>query len=269
MKFLFRLAGLLALLVAAPLSAAYAADMELKAPPPPPCIWCGFYVGGNAGWAWGRDAINSTTVFPSPPFLAVDVAAISSASSQTLNPNGFTGGTQFGYNLQRGPWVLGIEEDFEYLGLKASRGGTFPFPSTLPGGAIGPPTVFFSTATSVSTSWLFTARPRVGWASNNWLLFVTGGLAVGRESFSQTIGVVAPFVSSNSLATVQVGWTVGAGVEYALNQSWSLKAEYLYVDLGTTNANSGTLTPPFAGFANNTSARLTTSIARGGFNFHL
>ena len=79
--------------------------------------------------------------------------------------------------------------DFEYLGLRGFNAGNFPFPSPLPGGAVGPPTAFFNTATSVSADWLFTARPRVGWAMREWLLYVTGGLAVGRENF-RNIGAV-------------------------------------------------------------------------------
>jgi outer membrane immunogenic protein len=270
MKHLFKFFSIVAVLIAAPLGIARAADMALKAPPPPPpCLWCGFYFGGNAGGAWGRDAISTTQSLPTPPFFAIDDAAVSSAASQAVYPSGFTGGGQVGYNMQSGRWVYGVEADFGYLGLRGSRGGTFPFPSTLPGGPVGPPTTFFSTATSDSTNWLFTARPRVGWTCNNWLLFATGGLAVGRQNFSQTISLLPPFVSTNSFAATQVGWTIGAGVEYALNKRWSLKAEYLYVDLGPTRTNASVLTPPFAGFVEGSSAHLTTNIARAGINFHL
>lgn len=136
--------------------------------------------------------------------------------------------------MQMGQWLLGVEADFDYMGLRGSNGGTFQFPSTLPGGPVGPPAQFFSTATSVSTDWLFTLRPRVGWVMNNWLVYATGGLAVADEKFSQTLTLLAPFVSTNSFTTTRVGWTVGGGVEYALNRNWSVKGEYLYVDLGTT-----------------------------------
>ena len=83
--------------------------------------------------------------------------------------------------------MWGSEVDFGYLGLKASNAGTFPFPSTLPGGPIGPPTAFFSTTASMSTSWLF-HRTGSGWAveADHWLVYVTGGLAVGKE-FDQSV----------------------------------------------------------------------------------
>jgi outer membrane immunogenic protein len=246
-----------------------AADMMVKAPAPAATAfnWTGFYIGGNAGGAWGRDSVTSTLNAPAP-FLAVDTAAVSNAASPNLNPKGFTGGVQAGYNWQTGNVVLGGETDFGYLGLKASNTSTVPFPSTLPGGAAGPPTVFFSQTTSDSTNWLFTARQRLGWANDNWLVYATGGLAVGREKFNQSILLVAPFVSTAANSTTRVGWTAGAGVEYALSRKWSIKAEYLHVDLGSI-ATTGIFTPAFAGLTVSGTARLTTEIARAGLNYHL
>ena len=253
-----------AALVATAVSA-QAADLPVKAPPLEVFTWAGFYIGGNAGGAWGRDQVTTTQIAP-VPFLPIDTAAISSAASTTISPFGFAGGVQAGYNLQQGHWVWGSEVDFGYLGLKASNAGTFPFPSTLPGGPIGPPTAFFSTTASMSTSWLFTGRERLGWAADHWLVYVTGGLAVGKENFSQTITLLAPFVETASFSSTRVGWTVGAGVEYALSRNWSIKGEYLHVDLGSVGLN-GTTTPPFAGLANPGSVRLTTEIARAGVNY--
>jgi outer membrane immunogenic protein len=248
-------------------SPAMAADMALPAPAPPACLWCGLYVGGNAGWAWGNDAVTTTSAFPAP-FLPVDVAGINTAASPSLSSNGVIGGAQAGYNWQFGRTVLGFEADVDFPSLKTSQAGTFPFPSTLPGGAVGPPTAFFTTQTSVSTDWLVTARPRLGWTADNWLFYVTGGLAVGRENFTQTVNVLAPFVLTDTFSTTQVGWTAGAGVAAMLNANWSVKAEYLYIDLGTTSANPGILTPPFAGSSVSSTLHLTTSIARVGIDYH-
>ena len=123
---------------------ARAADMPLKTPvysnaPFPESNWTGFYVGGNAGGAWGSDHVTTTQFAPVPPFLAIDATAVSAAESPSIKSSGFTGGLQAGYNLQTGHVVWGIETDFDYLGLRGSSAGTFPFPSTLPGGPIGPP----------------------------------------------------------------------------------------------------------------------------------
>jgi len=247
-----------------------AADLIVKIPPPPePAYsWTGFYAGLNAGGAWGRDRVNTEQFFPVPPFFAVDRAAISGAASRTFDPSSFTGGGQAGYNLQYGQWLVGLEGDFQYLGLKGSQGGTFPFPSTLPGGVIGPPTTFFSTATNVSTNWLFTLRPRVGWIANNWLIYATGGLAVGNEKFTQIIAGLGNAVETTSFSTTRAGWTVGAGVEYALHRNWSIKGEYLYVDYGTVN-RTGTIAPPapIPGIFPISSVHLTSNIVRVGLNY--
>jgi outer membrane immunogenic protein len=255
-------------LAAWPLAGASAADLSLplKSPAGPAFNWSGFYVGGNAGGAWGNEQISQTFSAP-PPFLAVDAAAVNASAAQSFKSGSATAGLQAGYNYQSGNWVFGGEVDFEYLGVRGSNSSNTIFPSTLPGGAAGPPATFFNTSTSVSADWLFTARPRIGWAVQDWLLYATGGLAVGRESFSQNIALLAPFVENSSFTTARVGWTVGAGVEYAIARNWSIRGEYLHVDLGTVNT-TGTLTPPSPGVTQTGSVRVTTEIARGGINYH-
>jgi len=255
-------------LAAWPLAGAAAADLSLpfKSPAGPAFNWSGFYVGGNAGGAWGNEQVSQTFNAP-PPFLAVDAAAISSSASQSFKSGSATAGLQAGYNYQSGNWVFGGEVDVEYLGVRGTNSSNTIFPSTLPGGAAGEPATFFNTSTSVSAGWLFTARPRIGWAVQDWLMYATGGLAVGRESFSQDIGLLAPFMESSGFSSARVGWTVGAGVEYAIARNWSIRGEYLHVDLGTANT-SGTTMPFGAGVTQTGTVRVTTEIARGGLNYH-
>ena len=107
------------------LGAASAADIAIKGPvykaaPVEVFSWTGFYVGGNAGDAWGRGAINGTQVAP-PPFLPIDTAAISTAASTRLKPDGFSGGGQAGYNWQTGSAVFGVEADIEAFHLRTTR----------------------------------------------------------------------------------------------------------------------------------------------------
>jgi outer membrane immunogenic protein len=268
-------AGLAMMGICASLAAetALGADVPTRKEPPPASApaaftWTGFYFGANVGGAWGQDAVSSTSAFPVPPFAAVDVAAINAAASPKINTIGFVGGLQAGYNFQVGNIVWGFETDFDDMGLRGKQTGFAPFPSTLPGGAFGPPTAFFSPTTSVSTTWLYTARPRIGWALDNWLFFATGGLAVGQEKFAQSVSLVAPFATSNSFNAVRVGWALGGGVEYAVNRQWSLKGEYLYVDLGKTGANATTIAPAFAGFSGSGAVSMTANLARVGVNYH-
>jgi outer membrane immunogenic protein len=255
-------------------SSALAADMAVKAPvyraPLPVAVfsWTGFYIGANAGYAWGRDAVSTSVFAPFNTDAAgiMDTAALRAAGSRNFYPSGFTGGIQGGWNYQVGNAVFGLEFDFNSFRLRGSNSGTFTFPSTLPGGPIGPPTAFFSTIHSVSTDWLFTARPRLGWARDHWLIYITGGLAVTRESFNQTVFLLAPFVSTALTTTTRAGWTIGGGLEYALDYNWSIKAEYLYVDFGTASV-VGTTLPAGGGISFIPSTHLTASIARVGLNY--
>jgi outer membrane immunogenic protein len=256
-KILFGAAALVAIGAAPALAADLPARTYTTVPVPEAVYnWTGFYVGLNAGGAWGRDAIGSTTFLNGSP---VDNAAVTVATSPRLSPAGFTGGGQIGYNYQTGSLVLGVESDFEYMGLRKSTSTVFPFPST--------PAKFFTVNNSMSTDWLFTARGRIGVAANNWLFYATGGLAATNERFTQTNAFLAPFVSTDSLSTTRAGWTVGAGIEYGITPNWTIKGEYLYADFGTVSTSNGVLTPPFAGSVIGNSAHLTTNIARIGVNY--
>ncbi len=227
-------------------------------PPPPPVIynWTGFYVGGNAGYAWGKSNVSTTVNLPGAYFVPSDVSQIASSGQDTIHPNGGTGGIQAGYNWQAGNFVYGVEVDFDALALNASRSITTQY--------ISAPGTFFTINQSIKTDWLFTARPRIGWASDNWLLYVTGGLAVTDLKYGNTFSDTFGFVFENgSISKTKAGWVIGGGVEYGLTRNWSVKAEYLYMDFGdvsSTGVVAGTDTL-------NHSADLKTNIVRAGINY--
>jgi outer membrane immunogenic protein len=103
------------------------------------------------------------------------------------------------------------------------RGGTY----------ISVLTTSFTVNQSVKTDWLFTARPRLGWANNNWLWYATGGLAVTELKYGNTFtDTYSPAFETGSISKTKVGWTVGGGGEFALSNNWTVRAEYLYVDFG-------------------------------------
>ena len=88
--------------------------------------------------------------------------------------------------------------------------------------------------------WLGTARGRVGLAAGRSLFYGTGGVAFGRVKheythnvFNEAPGSAQTFAATDTL----VGWTAGVGWEFMLNQHWTVKAEYLHVDLGTSDRN--------------------------------
>jgi len=99
---------------------ASAADLPVKAPlykatPEAVYNWTGFYVGGNAGWAWGNSSATSVFTCPTPVCsrsIAANLAAFGAGATGSSSPNGFTGGLQAGYNWQAGSAVYGLETDF-------------------------------------------------------------------------------------------------------------------------------------------------------------
>lgn len=102
-------------------------------PPAPSFSWSGFYLGLNAGGAWGDSKMSSSFTCLDPAQLcnytaSSNLAAVNAAASTTLHNSGFVGGIQAGYNWQTGPWVLGIETDFNSFRLSESNtvGGPFP-----------------------------------------------------------------------------------------------------------------------------------------------
>jgi outer membrane immunogenic protein len=162
---------------------------------------------------------------------------------------GLVGGFEAGYNWQWSNWLLGFETDFSFAGMSATASGTSRPP-------LGQPFVQTTTAQQ-NTDWYGTVRWRAGWlATPNLLLFGTGGFAYGRVSDSANwvftpgpaafaIGIVSPTFAGSVACTatvpcfagnstaIRTGWTAGGGLEWLLDQRWSAKVEYQFVDLGS------------------------------------
>src|SRR6185312_9428901 len=213
--------------------AANAADLgpAFKAPvlAPAPFAWTGFYIGGNAGW--GRGDVKSSnlttttdgTLFGNPGFLGGPVTFTNADRNFDLD-HGFNGGVQIGYNWQIDKAVLGIEADFQWSGFK----GTDVFQ----------PTIDSPIATTDSkVDWYSTVRARLGYAFGQFMPYVTGGLAVAHSSANLTLQPVAPAPVltpfAASITKTHVGYAVGGGIEFAVNQNWSIKGEYLHLGFGS------------------------------------
>lgn len=245
--------------------------------------WSGFYIGANAGYAWGQSSAKTGTDCPgtglvrlgyfcdgSAPALLPNSAAVGAAGSGSFSQSGFTGGGQAGYNVQRGAWVLGLEADVSSFNLNGSRPGLrtlYP--------AFGAGTAF-TLNSSIDSKWLVTARARAGWTVSNALIFVTAGLAASEltvsNSFQDNASIVVGSNGSGAGSTREIrgGFTVGGGAEWALTRNWSVKGEYLYVDLGTVQAAARVSNPFFPAPAANivtTSTDLTAHVARFGVNY--
>ena len=232
--------------------AAQAADLPTtKGPPPtpvfvpPPFTWTGFYVGLNAGAIIRSGSNNNFSIFD--PNAGIDANFIANSfpfGNNGGSKTGFIGGGQAGYNWQTGSFVLGVVTDFQGTTLSRSfnqTGAPFSGPG-VPFGLLGDNLTVNAKA---SLDWLGTTRGRVGFVvtpDNRLMIYGTGGVAYGGGSsnFSVFDATTGSFFSGNPSST-RVGWTAGAGVEYAFTNNWTIGAEYLYANLGsrtiTTTAN--------------------------------
>jgi outer membrane immunogenic protein len=203
--------------------------------------WTGFYIGGNVGGGWA----NARTDFG---------AGGADFASATNNLTGVLGGAQLGYNWQTGPVVLGIETDFQFTGMK----GTLQAP-TCPAAVCG---VTTNASYSQKLPWFGTVRGRLGYARDSWLIYGTGGYAYARleTDASASAGATSADLSQ---AETRSGWAVGGGIELAFARNWTARMEYLYIDLGRTNA---TLAIP--GIATiGEDSRVTQNLVRLGANY--
>ena len=228
--------------------------------------WTGFYVGANVGGQWGSaDPTTSTVWTPTGYFATSSVPAIAAVGAQSANSSSVTGGFTAGYNWQVNHAVFGLEGDINYFGFKGSATGSAVYPCCAP--------TAFTVSSQVSADWLATIRGRIGFlATPSWLLYATGGAAIaevkGNFNFTDTF---AAATESAAIRDTRVGWTVGAGTEYAVGNGWSLKAEYLYVDLGRASTTSTNLTTvAFGAFPSNVythSVDIKSNIVRVGVNY--
>jgi outer membrane immunogenic protein len=241
---------------------AMAADMNpapapmYKAPIPVPVYtWTGCYIGGTVGGVWGKSTDNWA---PSSGFAADTAAVIASQTAATLSSSGVTGGVEGGCNYQYTPWlVLGVEADWEATGLSATNNGSVA--------GVAPFTESFN------SHWLSTVRGRAGYAAGPWLLYATGGVAIANTSFSDTLTIPpnAGFPASTnafSQSHTSTGWTIGGGVEWMFAPHWTVKGEYLYVDVpGATFTSVNSAFAPAT--ITHTHGDLKESIARVGVNY--
>jgi outer membrane immunogenic protein len=242
-----------------------AADMALKALPTPPQIysWSGCHVGGTVGGAFGRSSYSGT---PTGDFLTPEpigepsiIPNLSAITTSALNPSSVIGGGDIGCDWQINSVVVGLEGDFSGWNLSKSSALTGPGDPLAPGTTL-------TAATSESSHWLATVRPRVGVARNNWLFYITGGAAFTSATFAQSVLFSASSSAmAGSVTNTLTGWTAGAGVEYGFTANWLLKAEYLYV--GFPGQNLSEVNPAFPTFSATASNRLSVSVFRVGLDY--
>ncbi len=216
-------------------------------PPPPAWSWTGVYIGVDGGY--GGDRIRSRA-FDS----GTGVSAQTSASS-----SGFLAGGQVGFNYQfpTSNFVLGLEADAQGSWIKSEYIASV---------AAGAAAAGLDAGTKVD--WFGTARGRAGYAFGQVMPYITGGFAYGEmKSFASGVagfGGLGGAVGTFSRTHEPTGWTIGAGLEYALTHNVTFKTEYLYVDLGR---NSVFTLPDGVGGIASLSERTTFNVVRAGLNY--
>jgi outer membrane immunogenic protein len=226
-----------------------AADLKttpiLKAPPAPIGYeWSGCHLGVQGGGAWGTSK-HTQDDFRDSRF--------GRPMTGDFNVSGAEIGGTAGCDYQFNNWGVGIENDISWTNQK---GITNVLPS------------FTSAHNTFETNakWLDTQRLRLGVAWDRWFLYGTGGAAFAQEG----INLCSPLGAACASASHTVmGWTAGVGVEYAFWGKWSVKLEYLHVDLGTSFFPE-LLAPAIAGGFGLFLARdvrLTDNIVRAGLDY--
>lgn len=216
--------------------AASAADLSLKDTPEysyaPAAIWTGVYFGGHVGGAFGDTEVEDTFDYNGDPF-----------ARNNIDSKGVISGVQLGYNVQRGNIVFGVEADLGYLSLSGDKTADLPHPER----EKYDPNDEISAKYSIDGGLYGDLTARVGYAADRTLFYVKGGAAFLNAEFnSHYVGENCSTTRTNgSCGTPNQskfdfdksdtlwGWTIGVGVEYALNKNWTLKAEYQHFDFGS------------------------------------
>ena len=261
-----RLAILLA--TAAIATPALAADVVYQEPPAPAPVsiepvtqtttWTGLYVGAQAGVAFGNSDNGAS-------FNTSNGTGGSGIFNGDDSNSGFIGGGTIGYDYQMGNFVVGALADINYIDASESRSYTTGLGNTF--------------TTNSDINYLGTVRAKLGYAMDNVLVYGTGGLAYAgldnsMTSPSNTSGEFAGYSFNQSSDDNDVGYTVGAGVDFMATQNISFGVEYLYTNLGSndqtitgTSAN-GLNTVSFSNESNNNDLDFHTVWAKAAYHFN-
>jgi len=263
-----RIVSAAAIALALSVSSGFAADLPSRkqeppyAPPPPP-LWTGFYVGANVGGGWASNGgSDSYVAYADPKFPLLSVPAGSATPNLFLlsgggalgdNNGGIIGGGQIGYNYQFGAnFVFGGEADIQGTGITYGNLGNFALAYPTPylnGSALLPLSI--ANGGNAGLPWFGTLRGRAGWlATPSLLLYGAAGFAFGEAT-------------AFNVSNTRTGWTAGGGVEWLFKPNWSLKLEYLYVDLDSSGTTGG------GGWTYGYHYHPQINFVRAGVNYHL
>jgi outer membrane immunogenic protein len=231
-----------------PLSGVTASAADLGLPvqataAPPMFTWTGCYAGVVGGAGFGQQDVT-------------DSAGILGAAlgNTNLAVSGYQIGGEGGCNYQFAPsWVLGIEGGA--AGGRLTKQTTFATPG-VPGD---------TTTLKATTDFLASVTARVGYALDRWMLYAKGGAAVAGDKYD-AIDALQTYAFEG--LENRLGWTAGAGVEWAFSDDWSLKVEYDYYGFGQRSVNfiDNTIN---VGASGSESVKQNIQTVTVGLNFHV
>ncbi|KKC37915.1 hypothetical protein WH87_09635 [Devosia epidermidihirudinis] len=176
--------------------------------------WSGAYAGAFLGYGWGASDFTDVDGYN----LGGEVFGV--------NSRGALAGLTLGYNAQHGAFVLGVEGEVSYLGLD----GTTPQPDSP-----------IDTLASINGGLYASLAGRLGVTADKALIYAKAGLALtgakGRVDDNCDVGACGGGLINATTGGLLVGYTLGAGVEYAFSEQWSAKLEYSYLNFGSATAS--------------------------------
>src|SRR5438552_4609079 len=180
--------------------------------------WTGFYIGGNLGYAFGGDdkvGLQSSGLPSSPDFGINDI--------DKLELNGFFGGGQIGADWQWNSLVLGAIADVEGSTTYDDFTETF----------VANTGADLKVHASDDIDWWGTVRGRLGWAFDRVLIYGTGGLAWADIDYdTRGFNLDSGLQFDARKHDTRLGYAVGGGLAWGIDENWSVGAEYLYVNFG-------------------------------------
>lgn len=178
--------------------------------------WTGLYLGVHGSYAFGdsssRNRVGRGTGDGfDDGFVGTEV---------DVEPDGFSGGIQIGYNQQEDRLVLGLE----------AEGGYFSVDDL----------TFGENFADVEYGFYGAFTGRIGYAQDRYLLYLKGGLALAeiKVDAGDVEGGLVDASDATSDDDFQIGYTVGGGVEYAFDETWTFKVEYLFADFEDTDTSN-------------------------------
>jgi len=160
----------------------------------------------------------------------------------SVTAKGWLGGVTAGYNYQMGGFVLGVEGDFDWAKVKHDE-------------------PLFAGTITLKNDYFITAAARLGYAIDRTLLYGKVGAAWTRDKYDGNDGAGGTVTGASN----RTGWTLGAGVEYAIWNNLSAKLEYDYLMFGSVTPDlttAGGLT-----VVGTASVSLKTHIVKAGLNW--